>query len=521
MKKKILILLLAQLIYLVAAGDIFASGIIWQDIGRGNRHVKTVLTDPLSEKVIYIGTRNAVLKTEDGGESWRNILIIRGQNKSVNLLMFSPRDSNHIYAATGNGLFLSQNQGKNWSRIFQGKSSEENECTALAILANTIYLGTKKGLFISRDNSRSWSKEISKLGNSHILSLTYSPNDPNSIYLVCVDGVFRSLDNGETWERVYVANPTEDNDEDAEQVSEDTDEQNRSSFLRYLSTNRNKADSIYLATERGAYRSQDKGKTWDLIPSYGLLSEQLKFLIVSDNSDIYAVAKAEVFEYKKEGWRKLSFGLTAREINSLGLDNRGNLYAACDNGLFKASLQSSDNANNSQVVICSRNEPAINDIQQAAISYAEVAPEKIQRWRKQAAKKAYLPEVSVGIDRNITDLWHWESGSSTKTDDDTLRRGKDGIEWNVSLSWDLSELIWNQDQTSIDVRSRLMVQLRDDILDEVTKLYFERLRVKMELDNLSIIERKKRSEKELRVQELTASLDALTGGYFSQQLKSS
>jgi hypothetical protein len=64
-----------------------------------------------------------------------------------------------------------------------------------------------------------------------------------------------------------------------------------------------------------------------------------------------------------------------------------------------------------------------------------------------------------------------------------------------------------------------MVQLRDDILDEVTKLYFERIRVKMELGNLPIEDRKKRYDKELRLQELTASLDALTGGYFTQQIK--
>jgi hypothetical protein len=79
-------------------------------------------------------------------------------------------------------------------------------------------------------------------------------------------------------------------------------------------------------------------------------------------------------------------------------------------------------------------------------------------------------------------------------------------------------LVWNDAQTSIDVRSRLMVELRDDILDEVTKLYFERIRVKMELNNLTIEDRKKRAEKELKLQELTASLDALTGGYFSSHL---
>jgi hypothetical protein len=96
----------------------------------------------------------------------------------------------------------------------------------------------------------------------------------------------------------------------------------------------------------------------------------------------------------------------------------------------------------------------------------------------------------------------------------------DNNNWGVSLTWELGDLIFSDDQTNIDVRSRLMVELRDDILDEVTRLYFERLRVKMEIDNLSIEDRKKRFEKELRLQELSASLDALTGGYFSQRLKS-
>ncbi len=60
--------------------------------------------------------------------------------------------------------------------------------------------------------------------------------------------------------------------------------------------------------------------------------------------------------------------------------------------------------------------------------------------------------------------------------------------------------------------------MRDDILDQVNKLYYERLRVKMELDNLSIEDSKKRFEKELKLRELAASLDALTTGYYSEQL---
>ena len=80
-------------------------------------------------------------------------------------------------------------------------------------------------------------------------------------------------------------------------------------------------------------------------------------------------------------------------------------------------------------------------------------------------------------------------------------------------------LFWNDAQMNIDVRSKLMVELRDDILDQVNKLYFERLRVKSELDNLSLEDRYKRLEKQLKLEELTASLDALTSGYYSEQLR--
>ena len=129
-----------------------------------------------------------------------------------------------------------------------------------------------------------------------------------------------------------------------------------------------------------------------------------------------------------------------------------------------------------------------------------------------------LPQLSIGFDRNSADLWHWEGGSTTKADDDILQRGRDTIDWDISLSWDLGELIWNEDQTSIDVRSRLLVELRDDILDQVTKLYFERRRIRGELDEISLENRKKRRELGLRLEELTAQLDALTGGYFSEQM---
>ncbi|MCX7926997.1 MAG: hypothetical protein N2606_02545 [Candidatus Omnitrophica bacterium] len=162
-------------------------------------------------------------------------------------------------------------------------------------------------------------------------------------------------------------------------------------------------------------------------------------------------------------------------------------------------------------------EPSILELQEVAVRYAEVSAEKIKLWRKQASRKAYLPTFSVSVNNDITELWHWEGGSTTKTEDDLLRKGKQAIEWDVCLRWDLGDLIWNSAQTSIDVRSRLMVELRNQILEKLNKYYFARKKLQMEQEKLSTSD-KHYLENQLRIQELTAHIDALTAGYFTKAL---
>ncbi|MGB4521248.1 MAG: hypothetical protein WBI28_04890 [Candidatus Omnitrophota bacterium] len=521
MKIYAVVLAAVGLLVLNLATGVFASDLAWEDISRGNLNLKTVLVETDNPQIIYIGSRAGIFKSEDGGGSWRSIFSAKGTNRGVNFLLFASDDKNSLYAATGNGLYFSSNRGRNWNRIFKGKNSFENECTGLAVLPYVIYLGTKSGLFLSKDNGRSWHKESGLLGNNQILNIFSNLREPDYIYIASLDGVFKTSDAGKSWERIFIAHPVENTDENNE-VIEDHDEPGRFSGIKYVTIDPNNLNCLYVATSKGVYISQNKGRSWDLLTDYGLLSKEIKFLLISLKSTIYAVTKSAIFEYTNERWHELSLGLTAEDISSLAKDSHGNLYAAASNGLFKANFKDTPDTNkNSILEFYYKDEPKISEVQNTAIKYAEVEPEKIIKWRKQAARKALLPQVSIGIDRNSTGLWHWEGGSTTKTDDDILRRGRDSIDWDLTLSWDLSELIWNNDQTSIDVRSRLTVQLRDDVLDEVTKLYFERIRVKMELDNLSIEDRKKRFEKELKLQELTAQLDGLTGGYFSKHINSS
>ncbi|MDD5165786.1 MAG: hypothetical protein PHQ57_00145 [Candidatus Omnitrophica bacterium] len=521
MRKCRVVLAGVGLFILLLAQKIFAGELEWQDISMGNTGIKTVLVNAENNSIIYAGSDKGIFMTEDGGEAWKDILVIGGKNKAVNYISADLWNKNSLYVATGNGFFISSNQGKNWKRLFRGKNYLESECTVSLVLSEQIYLGTKAGLFISRDKGRSWHKAGGRLKDSPILAIASNMKEPQSVYVACIDGLFRTKDNGDSWERIFVAGAAENSqDVDIEEQVEDRDGEERISNIRYISCDPNNADYIYLATSKVIYKSSNKGQEWEKLSDYGLLSRDVRFLSVSQKSEIYVVTKSGIFEYKSGRWFELSFGLPDREINFLAIDSQANLYAACGKGLFKTNMRFDGPSMDKRILtLYSGNEPEIKDIHAAAIRYAEVDPEKIILWRKQAAKKALLPKISVGVGRNVTDLWHWETGSSIKNGDDVLTRGKDAIEWDTTLSWDLSELIWNPDQASIDARSRLMVELRGDILDEVNKLYFERLRVKMELDKLSIEDSKRRLEKELRLQELTASLDALTGGYFSSQLK--
>jgi hypothetical protein len=212
-------------------------------------------------------------------------------------------------------------------------------------------------------------------------------------------------------------------------------------------------------------------------------------------------------------------------VNRLAYDAQNTVYAATNTGVFhlsfKETLPSMISSESPAFILPleylekNKSEPTIKDVHLWAIDYAEVSNDKIKQWRRQAKSKAMLPDLSVGLDREATEVFHWDTGSNP----DTLQKGRDTMDWDVSLTWDLGELIWNNDQTSIDSRSKLMVELRESVIDQVTRIYFERRRVQTELLNTTVANQKLRFDLEMRVEELSALLDGWTGGKFSETIQ--
>jgi len=229
-------------------------------------------------------------------------------------------------------------------------------------------------------------------------------------------------------------------------------------------------------------------------------------------------------------------------------------------------------------------EPSYREIQQVAMRYAEVHPEKIAAWRQGASLRAFLPEVDYdyglrkyadiqtrdriqtdysrqiqtdyGEETNeeynytlqyeehdtippediawtLTERWShdvdtgWSSSVSTdrdygeRTERETRDRDYRQSDWRIQLQWDLRDFLYNSEQARISTEARRLVELRQDVLQEVNTYFFDRRRAQIEMMFSPPEDVRSKIDLQLQIARVTASIDALTGGYLSAALEKS
>lgn len=298
---------------------------------------------------------------------------------------------------------------------------------------------------------------------------------------------------------------------------------------------------LFVATARGIYLSaQPDHADWQLLEGIHIASDDMRALShinYFSNDPSHGMYRKEsdivnglligtlngLFIVRDNHAERLVDGLESQEVADV-VYHEGVIYAATDKGIFITRPMELKSANTdvSSINQVWADDPEIEQVQAWAIDMAEVSPQKIAEWRKLAKKKALLPRVSMGVDGGhdwgaSNSLWGSSSGALLLGPDDKTYGGDIG--WDITLSWDLSDYIWSTDQTTIDGRSKLMVELREDILDQVTRYYFERRRLIAESRFTQAASEYEQFQKQLRIEELTAYLDGYTGGKFSSYAK--
>lgn len=519
MKKFILMFL-----WLLSSTNLYSEEIIFNDISSNidDRNIKSIAISRIDKKIIYANSDNYIYKTTDGGEYWKKIFILKGPDRKINLITLHPRNPDILFAGTNDGLYISSDGGQHWNKTFSALNINKKDVKSIWIDSDdNIIIGTSFGVYTSNGFTLNWKEVKNEFSRSKV---NYIIEVEDTYYLASTKGIYESNDLKRWKLTLGVLGATYK--DDTSRKRQLVDERNEEILNREPNCLYGNGDYIFVGTNSGLYYKGYREKIWKKLPSYGLMDERIKSILHIDK-EIFAGTDDGLYVYRfnRNKWTELFKGLTTKKINFLVTNQRKELIlVGTSKGIYKSILFDkktnpsfySDNQLH-KILSRYRQEPTINEVMKVATVYAEVHPEKIRYWRKAAKKKALLPVLRLGVDYDIKNTYeiytsssksYWIWGPDSKT-----------TNWEATLTWDLGELIWNSDQTNIDVRSRLSVQLRDDILDEVRRLYFERRRVQIGLTLKPPKTLSEKIDRLLRLEELTAGIDALTGGWFSEKIK--
>ena len=484
--------------------------------------VVAVAADPAQPARIVAATPHVVMESMDEGATWIERFRTPQAARVVGVAV-EPGGRGTILVATERGLYGSLD-GARWGQWFRG-IGQAQRCTRVVfhpLRPGLALLGTQDGLFVSRDRGRHWEALLLPFSARRIYDAAFAPDESDSIYVVAADGLYVGRAGREEWERrLGSAHAEEPGVEGPEVVDIQTAEEPGSLHrLSALATDPQDPAALYLASDRGLQVSRDRGLSWEPMAHPGQLGPFVQLLLQRRSPMVlyaatpHGVARYDANEGAWSAWAQESLG---GRVHALAASPRY-LWAATDEGLARLELGPEPFAAQElptprELLANFSHEPTMADVRQAAIRYAEVHPDKLKRWRRQAALQALLPKFDVGYDMNRSRDTHFDEGTFPRFQLVETQDRDHRVDFSVN--WDLGELLWN-DQTAIDTRSKLLVELRRDIVEEITRLYFERRKLQVGLLISPPPAQEALIEQELRVQELTARLDGLTGGYFSQ-----
>lgn len=196
---------------IVAVGD--HGVILLSDDGRTYRQARSVPTRTMLTSVFFIdrnsgwaaGHDGVVLKTSDGGETWKLLRQQYGQEQPILSIWFG--DASNGLAVGLFGMALSTaDGGQTWNelKLSSGDAADRHLYRILATPSGALLIMAEAGtVFRSEDGGKRW--DVIDTGEKGSLwsAVAFSDNGVNTIVAVGMRGhITRSSDDGKTWQAV-------------------------------------------------------------------------------------------------------------------------------------------------------------------------------------------------------------------------------------------------------------------------------------------------------------------------------
>jgi hypothetical protein len=466
-----------------------------------------------------------------------NVGLIRNQQRiftktGVNDLSFT---KDKIYLSTDIGLYASDISSLRWElvtkanlRILQCKPSLKSKNLFYLLTVNGFYtFNSKKNLVVKVNQGLVFNSDSELKGRLEVLK--HKQLKEELIYLALNNAVYKLDAAKKNWRRLTDRGLVFDQDSQMQVVD-----------IFY------KDDYLFLVASTGLFYAKlglgNEVTEWHKLnsaefnldenflegfsaSSFSKPDKSLSLFIGNFRGDLYQLRLGDAEHNREIGDGQQSSTTLTESIalpSALNKDHEGDENVG--NGVVQRSLEA-----NEKLKLIFSLEPTIQETQAKALQFSGI-PSGMQfgAYKRQARLRNVLPQIDTSFDNSDYVLSSLETSGSDEYDSadssinsslDKNRKASADNEFNTGFrfTWHLDRLIYDPEIIDIVNSARVSANIRENLLTELTQIYFQRKNLLSELMSNPF---SRTMAQKFKLQELTADIDARTGGWYSLALRS-